>query len=46
MLTCLKVAICDAVLQVRGAQPLESGLPHGDLPGLAKLRRRLASLQH
>jgi hypothetical protein len=47
MLTCLKVAICDdAVLQVRGAQPPESGRPHGDLPGLAKLRRCLASLHH
>jgi hypothetical protein len=44
-LTCLEVSICDAVPQVRGAQPLERGLPHGDLAGLAELRRRLAGLQ-
>lgn len=44
--TCLEVTVGDAVLKVRGAQPLERRLPHGDLPGLPKLRRRLAGLHH
>jgi hypothetical protein len=42
--TCLKVAVSDAVLEVRAAQPLQSGVPHGDLPGFPELRRRLAGL--
>jgi hypothetical protein len=42
--TCLKVAVSDAVLEVRAAQPLQRGVPHGDLPGFPELRRRLAGL--
>ncbi len=40
------MGVGDAVLEVRGAQPLDGGVPHGDPPGFPQLRSRLARLRH
>jgi hypothetical protein len=42
--TYLEVGVGDAVLEVRGAQPLDGGVPHGDPPGFPQLRSRLTRL--
>jgi hypothetical protein len=42
----LEVGVSDAVLEVRGAEPLEGGVSHGDLPGFPQLRGGLACLQY
>jgi hypothetical protein len=39
------VAVGHAVLQVRATQPLQGGLPHGDLAGFPQLRSRLTRLR-